>query len=122
VAKGGTDVCGRAAEEAPQLLARLGAVGEGIAELQRQLSDAMISGSEAGALPAIHLHVRDSGLAEDLLDFLRRAECRAERTGEDRIEVHVPRALSEEQARREVSLYVATWRARHPSADVFLVD
>lgn len=59
---------------------------------------------------------------EDLLDFLRRAECRAERTGEDRIDVYVPRALSEEQARREVSLYVATWRARHPSADVFFVE
>lgn len=79
----------------------------------------MTTGQEGRAVPAIQLHVRGGGLTEDLLDFLRRAECRAERMGEDRIEVYVPRAPSVEQARREVSLYLATWRAWHPSADVF---
>lgn len=121
-AKGGTDVCGRAAEKAPQLLAHLGEAGEGIAELQAKLSDPMIGGEEGRTLPAMHLHVRDACLAEDLLDFLRRAECRAERTGKERIDVHVPRALNVEQARSEVSLYLATWRARHPNAEVFFVE
>jgi signal transduction histidine kinase len=37
-----------------------------------------------------------------------------------RIDVHVPRALTKEQARRELFLYLTTWRARHPSADVFV--
>jgi hypothetical protein len=55
-------------------------------------------------------------LLHDLLDTLRRAECVAEQTGPDTIEVYVPRAPTREQARREVDLFLATWRARYPEA------
>lgn len=55
---------------------------------------------------------------EELLQFLRRADCQAEAEDESTVVVSVPAALGEEQARMEVDLYLKAWQASHPDVDV----
>ena len=53
---------------------------------------------------------------EELLAFLRRADCVARADGEDAVIVEVPDA-DEEQSRLEVDLYLRAWQARHPDVE-----
>jgi hypothetical protein len=55
---------------------------------------------------------------EELLQFLRRADCEAEAEGDSTVVVTVPAALGEEQARMEVDLYLKAWQASHPDEEV----
>jgi hypothetical protein len=59
---------------------------------------------------------------EDLLEFLRRADCRAEADGDATVVVEVPAAHNDEQARMEVDLYLKAWQASHPEVDAHLLD
>jgi hypothetical protein len=59
---------------------------------------------------------------EDLLEFLRRADCRAEADGDATVVVDVPGAHNDEQARMEVDLYLKAWQASHPDVDAQLLD
>ncbi|MGH2921231.1 MAG: hypothetical protein ACRDKU_04095 [Gaiellaceae bacterium] len=59
---------------------------------------------------------------EDLLRFLRRADCRAQPEGETTVVVEVPSALGDEQARMEVDLYLKAWQASHPEVDAHFLD
>lgn len=59
---------------------------------------------------------------EDLIDFLRRADCEVAVEGDDTVVVTVPAALGEEQARLEVDLYLKAWQASRPEVDAHLVD
>lgn len=59
---------------------------------------------------------------EDLLQFLRRAECVVAAENETIVVVEVPDALGEEQARMEVDLYLKAWQASHPHVDAQLID
>jgi hypothetical protein len=52
---------------------------------------------------------------------LRAAECVAEQSGEDTLEVSIPRAPSDEQARREVAIYLQTWQAMNLGARAEIV-
>ncbi|HEV2902774.1 MAG TPA: hypothetical protein VGW30_05885 [Gaiellaceae bacterium] len=76
----------------------------------------------------MHVRLSDPRLAEELLGFLRRADCIAD-VGEVEahaegiaVEVDVPRALDDEQARMEVSLYLRVWEAMHPGSGVELLE
>ena len=55
---------------------------------------------------------------EELLQFLRRADCQAEAEDDSTVVVEVPAALGEEQARMEVDLYLKAWQASHPDVEV----
>jgi hypothetical protein len=55
---------------------------------------------------------------EELLQFLRRADCQAEAEGDSTVVVSVPAALDEEQARMEVDLYLKAWQASHPDVEL----
>ena len=55
---------------------------------------------------------------EELLQFLRRADCEAEAEDDSTVVVNVPAALGEEHARMEVDLYLKAWQASHPGVDV----
>jgi hypothetical protein len=57
---------------------------------------------------AMRVRVSDPALLGDLQRYLRSAECVAERSGEDTLDVSIPRAPSDEQARREVAIYLQT--------------
>jgi hypothetical protein len=59
---------------------------------------------------------------EDLLLFLRRADCEVAVEDEDTVVVEVPAALGEEQARMEVDLYLKAWQASRPEVDAHLLD
>jgi hypothetical protein len=55
---------------------------------------------------------------EELLQFLRKADCQAEAEDDSTVVVQVPAALGEEQARMEVDLYLKAWQASHPDMDI----
>lgn len=70
----------------------------------------------------------DPGLAEDFVGYLRRADCVADVGDVEAhadgiaIEVEVPKAYDEEQARMEVALYLRVWEATHPGSGAELLD
>jgi hypothetical protein len=75
----------------------------------------------------MHVRLSDPSLAEELLGFLRRADCIAD-VGEVQahaegvaVKVEVPRAYDDEQARMEVTLYLRVWEAMHPGSGVELL-
>jgi len=57
---------------------------------------------------------------EELLAFLRRAECEARADGDEAVIVQVPDA-GEHQARLEVDLYLKAWQASHPDVEAHLL-
>jgi hypothetical protein len=59
---------------------------------------------------------------EDLLLFLRRADCRVRAEDDTTLTVEVPAALGDEQARMELDLYLKAWQASHPQVDAQLLD
>jgi hypothetical protein len=59
---------------------------------------------------------------EDLIDFLRRADCQVAVEGDDTVVVEIPAALGEEQARLEVDLYLKAWQASRPEVDAHFLD
>jgi hypothetical protein len=74
------------------------------------------------------VRLSDPALAEEFLEFLRRADCvaalgtveaHAEGIG---LEVQVPEAYSEAQARLEVALYLRVWEATHPGSGAEVLD
>jgi hypothetical protein len=66
----------------------------------------------------MNLCLTDPELMPDLLAFLRRVHCVAEQTGADTVEVSLPEALDDDQARMEIDLYLWAWRLIHPGTDV----
>lgn len=60
----------------------------------------------------MNVFVSNPRLLFDLQFFLRRAGCATAQTHTHQIEVVVPEAQSEEQARREVRLYLTLWQGR----------
>jgi hypothetical protein len=76
----------------------------------------------------VQVRLSDPGLAEELVGFLRRADCVAD-LGEVEahaegiaVEVQVPRAYDQDQARLEVALYLRVWEAVHPGSGAELLD
>ena len=53
---------------------------------------------------------------------MHRWGCVTYEVNDDTIEVIVPDALAERQARRELDLYLETWRAHHPGLELELLD
>ncbi|MEP6910430.1 MAG: hypothetical protein ABI896_08375 [Actinomycetota bacterium] len=58
---------------------------------------------------------------EELLEFLRRADCEARADGDGAVIVEVPDA-GEDQARLEVDLYLKAWQASHPDVEAHLLE
>jgi hypothetical protein len=69
----------------------------------------------------MRVRISDEALLRDLGDFLVAAECRVREIGKATLDVTV-RAPSEAQARRELDIYLKTWRAMHPSAYAQIVS
>jgi hypothetical protein len=60
------------------------------------------------------VHVSNPAFLYDLLASLKRANYRVAQTGEETVEVTVPSAATDDQARLHLGFYLANWRARHP--------
>jgi hypothetical protein len=87
-----------------------------------------VAASDVEESEFVHIRLSDPGLAEEFLGFLRRAECVAD-VGEVAahaegiaVEVEVPQAYDEDQARMEVALYLRVWEAVHPGSGAELLD
>jgi hypothetical protein len=61
----------------------------------------------------------DPEAREELLEFLRRADCEARADGEGAVIVEV-RDAGDAQARLEVDLYLKAWEASHPDVEAHL--
>lgn len=59
---------------------------------------------------------------DELLEFLRRADCEVAVEDDQTVIVEVPAALGEEQARMEVELYLKAWQASRPETEAHLLD
>jgi hypothetical protein len=59
---------------------------------------------------------------EELLEFLRRAECEVTVEDDGTVLVEVPDALGDEQARLEVDLYLKAWQASRPDVEANLLE
>ncbi len=64
----------------------------------------------------------DPTLCADLRDYFHRWGCVTYVVKADVIEVIVPDASGYRQGRREVQLYLETWRTHHPSHELELID
>lgn len=76
----------------------------------------------------MHVRLSDPSLADEFVGFLRRADCIAD-LGDVQahaegiaVEVEVPRAYDEAQARMEVALYLRVWEATHPGSGAEVLD
>jgi hypothetical protein len=63
-----------------------------------------------------------SGPSRRPLGLLSPLGCVTHEINDDTLEVIVPDAPSESQGRRELHLYLETWRARHPGLELELLD
>jgi hypothetical protein len=71
---------------------------------------------------AVRVRLTDSALRTDLRSFLERWGCITYAMEDDVIEVLVPDASGQHEERRELDLYITTWRAHHPRAELELLD
>jgi hypothetical protein len=71
-----------------------------------------------GVASGLHVFVSNPRLLFDLQCFLQRMDCATTLVHSHELEVEVPDAPSEEQASREVELYLALWQGRKQFADV----
>ena len=70
----------------------------------------------------MRVRLPDPALRADLRDFFHRWGCVTYEVNDDMIEVIVPDASGERQGRRELELYLETWRAHHPGLELELLD
>ena len=70
----------------------------------------------------MRVRLPDLVLRTDLRGFLHRWGCVTYVVDDDVIEVIVPDASGERQGRRELDLYLETWRAHHPEVELELLD
>jgi hypothetical protein len=74
------------------------------------------------ASAAVRIQVSDKSSGEDLKAYLEAGECVVRKVaevsfmGEVTFDVSIPRAPSDDQAMREIAIYVKAWRAMHPDA------
>ena len=64
------------------------------------------------------VEISDSELVDDLVGFLRRARCSAERSGPETLTVSLADSPTQDLARRELEAYLATWQTIHPDVRV----
>jgi uncharacterized protein YggU (UPF0235/DUF167 family) len=70
----------------------------------------------------LHVFISHPQLLFDLQAALRRAGCVAEQRRSHELEVYIPDAPSDGQARRELDAYLATWQSTHPGVEAYIVE
>jgi hypothetical protein len=70
----------------------------------------------------VRVRLPDPAHRTDLRDFFHRWGCVTYEVNDATIEVIVPDAPAEQQGRRELHLYLETWRAHHPGLELELID
>jgi hypothetical protein len=93
--------------------------GEGA--VRRVTAASLVAATPGGVSGPLYVFVSNPRLVQDLQFFLRRVGCAAIQVHSQELEVEVPGAPSEDQARREVDLYLALWGGRKSDVNVFVV-
>jgi hypothetical protein len=70
----------------------------------------------------LYVYISNPNLFFSLQEFLRQTGCTAERRRSHELVVYIPGAPSETQARREVNVYLASWQARNPGVETYIVE
>jgi hypothetical protein len=70
----------------------------------------------------VRVRLPDPALRVELRDFFHLWGCVTYVVQDGVIEVLVPDASGERQGRRELDLYLETWRAHHPGLELELLD
>jgi len=70
----------------------------------------------------LYVFVSDHAALRSLQDFLRRADCVAEQARGNELDVYVPGAPSERQARRELDVYLTVWQVQNPGVEAYVLD
>jgi hypothetical protein len=70
----------------------------------------------------VHVFISDPSSLRDLQEFLRRAKCVAEQCRSHVLEVYVPNASNDRQARRDLNVYLATWQTDHPGIETYILE
>ena len=70
----------------------------------------------------MRVRLPDPALRADLRDFFHRWGCVTYEVNDEAIEVIVSDAPAERQGRRELELYLETWRAHHPGLELEVLD
>ena len=69
----------------------------------------------------MRVRLSDPALLPELVAYLRAIECVVEQVGPDELTVMIPRAPSDEQAARELDIYLRAWQAMHPEVHADIV-
>jgi hypothetical protein len=69
----------------------------------------------------MHVYISHPALREDLRAFLEGADCVARERHGHELEVFIPHAPSEGQARRELDIYLATWQVMNRGVETYVV-
>jgi hypothetical protein len=64
------------------------------------------------------VHVANERSLHDLVSFLEAGALAVRRHAPRSVDVEVPRAANRHEAKRELAIYLATWRAMHPGIRV----
>jgi hypothetical protein len=70
---------------------------------------------------AVRVRVSDKAFVEDLKSYLEAAECVVRVLDEVTLDVGMPRAPSDAQALREITIYLKTWQAMNPEVHAWIV-
>jgi hypothetical protein len=70
----------------------------------------------------LHVYISNPRMLRSLQDLLRQAGCVAVERRSHQLEVYLPGAPSEDQARRELNVYLATWQAKNPGVEAYIVE
>jgi hypothetical protein len=70
----------------------------------------------------MHVYISDPSLLRNLEELLRRTGFVTEQSRSHELEVFVPSAPSEAQARRELNVCLATWQALNRGVETYIVE
>jgi hypothetical protein len=70
----------------------------------------------------MRVYISDPSLLRNLQEFLKRADCVAEQARSHELEVFNPSAPNQRQAQRELNVYLASWQARNPGTDAYIIE
>lgn len=70
---------------------------------------------------AVRVRVSDQNYVENLTTYLEAAECSIRRVGQVTLDVSIPRAASDDQASREIAVYLRAWQAMNPEVHARVV-
>ena len=70
----------------------------------------------------MHVYISHPAFRQNLRAFLERADCVARERHSHELEVDIPRAPSEAQARRELNIYLATWQVMNRGVETYVVE